>query len=277
MNPLKKSLPDLAANLVRTPTPGTAYAAYPLTDERPPEERPPWEPRTRFEVERDIAQLRSVQRTLGSSVSWIVDTLLLDEDADQADERAKKVRESKREALEALAYVRDLLISGGTDVDEERLMSEEEFKKRRQHAATSMDEPKSSFNENIISPPPVSKSAAPIPGAIAPRPRAVASHTVVPPPPSSSFDSPRLGGSTGSRTTASSATPVVQERKPRAPWNHTSSNFSPPLGGFSAEVPSLAPLPKASTGLTPPAAAVQNSQPTQMLPSRLHDPLGVLP
>ena len=73
----------------------------------------------RFEVERDIAQLRSVQRTLGASVSWIVDTLLLDGDAGQSDERAKKVQESKREALEALAYVRDLLISGSTDVDED--------------------------------------------------------------------------------------------------------------------------------------------------------------
>ncbi|KAF8274226.1 rab-GTPase-TBC domain-containing protein [Lactarius quietus] len=271
---IKKNLPDIAANLVRTPAHGTTYAAYPLTDERPPDERPPWEPRTRFEVERDIAQLRSVQRTLGASVSWIVDTLLLDGDADQSEEHAKKVRESKREALEALAYVRDLLISGSTDVDAERLMSEEEFKKRRkvqlEHAATSTDEPRSSFNENVISPPPVSKSAAPIPGANAPRPRAVASHSVVSSPPSSSFDSPRLGGS---RATV----PAVQEHKSRAPWNYTRSNFPSPLGGFSAEVPSLAPLPRASTGLTPPAAVLQNSQPTQTPPSRLHDPLGVLP
>jgi TBC1 domain family protein 5 len=280
---IKKNLPDLAANLVRTPAHGAAYAAYPLTDERPPEERPPWEPRTRFEVEHDIAQLRSVQRTLGASVSWIVDTLLLDGDADQSEERAKKVRESKREALEALAYVRDVLISGSTDVDEERLMSEEEFKKRQkaqqekqEHAVTLTEGPRSSFNENVISPPPVSKSAAPIPGANAPRPRAVASHSVVPSPPSSSFDSPRLGGS---RATALAVTSAVQEGKSRAPWNHTLSSFSSPSGGFSAEVPSLAPLPRASTGLTPPlaAAAVQNSLPTQTPPSRLHDPLGVLP
>lgn len=229
-------------------------------------------------MEREIAQLRSVQRTLGASVSWIVDTLLLDGDADQSEERTKKVRESKREALEALAYVRDVLNSGSTDVDEERLMSEEEFKKRRKalqekqdHAATSTEEPKSPFNENVISPPPVSKSAASTPGAHAPRPRAVASHSVVPSPRSSSFDSPRLGA------TAHAVTPAVQEGKSRAPWNYTRSNFSSPLGGFSAEVPSLAPLPRASTGLTPPAAAVQNSQPTQTPPSRLHDPLGVLP
>ena len=232
-------------------------------------------------MERDIAQLRSVQRTLGASVSWIVDTLLLDGDAGQSDERAKKVQESKREALEALAYVRDLLISGSTDVDEERLMSEEEFKKRRkaqlEHAAISTEEPRSSFNENVIPPPPVSKSAAAIPGANAPRPRAVASHSVAPSPPSSSFDSPRLSRSMGPGATAFAGVPAAQEGKSRPPWNHTRSNFSSPLGGFSAEVPSLAPLPRASTGLTPTAAVVQNSQPTQTPPSRLHDPLGVLP
>ena len=229
-------------------------------------------------MERDIAQLRSVQRTLGASVSWIVDTLLLDGDAVQSEERAKRVQESKREALEALAYVRDLLISGSTDVDEERLMSEEEFKKRRktqlEDASSSTEESRLKFNENVISPPPVSKSAAPGPGANAPRPRAVASHSVVLSPPSSSFDSPRLGGS---RATALAVTPAEQEGKSRAPWNHTRSNFTSPLGGFSAEVPSLAPLPRASTGLTPPGVVVQNSQPTQTPPSRLHDPLGVLP
>ena len=268
---LKKNLPDLAANLVRTPP--AHGTAYPLTDERPPEERPPWEPRTRFEVEHDIAQLRSVQRALGASVSWIVDTLLLDGDADQSEERSKKIKESKREALEALAYVRDVLIGGSTDVDEERLMSEEEFKRRKAQqekqelAATSTEEPRSSFNENVISPPPLSKSAAPIPAANAPRPRVVASHSVVPSSPSSSFDSPRLGGS--------NATPALQEGKSRAPWNYTRSNISSPLGGFSAVVPSLAPLPRASTGS--PATVMQNSQPTQTPPSRLHDPLGVLP
>lgn len=274
---IKKNLPDLAANLVRTPVHGAAYAAYPLTDERPPEERPPWEPQTRFEVERDISRLRSVQRTLGASVSWIVDTLLLDGDADQSEERTKKVRESKREALEALAYVRDVLISGSTDVDEERLMGEEEFKKRQKAQQEKEEHAATSFNENVISLPPVSRSAAPILGTNAPRPRAVASHPVVPSPPNSSFDSPRLGGSMGSRATAFAVMPAMQESKSRAPWNHTGSSFSSPSGGFSAEVPSLAPLPRASTGSTPPATTVLNSQPTQTPPSRLHDPLGVLP
>jgi TBC1 domain family protein 5 len=264
------------------PTNEAAYTAYPLMDERPPEERPPWEPRTRFEVERDAAQLRAVQRTLGASVSWIVDTLLLDEDPDLSEERAKKVKESKREALEALSYVRDVLLSGSTDIDEERLMSEEDFKKRRkaqqekqEQAATSTDEPTSSFDKTVISPPPVSRPAAHIQGINAPRPRTIVSHSVLPPLPSS-FDSPRLSVSKGSRTSTSIVTPPSQEGTPHAPWNYTRSHFSS-RSGFSAEVPSLAPLPRASTALTPPVVVGSSSPSGQTPPSRLHDPLGVLP
>jgi TBC1 domain family member 5 len=273
---------------VRTPPAhGAGYAAYPLTDERPPEERPPWEPRTRFEVERDAAQLRVIQRTLGASVSWIVDTLLLDEDGDKSEERVKKVRESKREALEALAYVRDVLLSGSTDVDEERLMSEEDFKKRRkaqqekqEQAATSTEEPTSSFNKAVISLPPASRPAAPMQATNAPRPRAVASHSVLSSSPSSSFDTPRPGAPMGSsKASAIAVTSGTQEAKPlQAPWNYTRSHFSSSIG-FSAEVPSLAPLPRASTTLAPPAVTVQNtpSPSTQTPPSsRLHDPLGAL-
>jgi TBC1 domain family protein 5 len=266
---------------VRTPQAhGAAYAAYPLVDERPPEERPPWEPRTRSEVEHDVAQLRTVQRTLGASVSWIVDTLLLSEDADESEGRAEKVRESKREALEALAYVRDILLSGSTDVDEERLMSEEEFKRRKaqqekeEQAATSREEPRSYFDKAVISVPPVSKPAAQIQGTNAPRPRTVASHSALPSS-SSSFDSPRLEASKSPRASAFVATSPGPEGK--APWNYTRSTFSSPLSGFSAEVPSLAPLPRASTAMSPPTAAVQSPSSGQTATSRLHDPLGVLP
>jgi TBC1 domain family protein 5 len=231
-------------------------------------------------VERDAAQLRAVQHTLGASVSWIVDTLLLDEDADESEGRAQKVRESKREALEALAYVRDVLLSGSADVDEERLMSEEEFKKRRraqqekeEQAATSTrrEEHRSSFDKAIISVPPVLKPATQTQATNAPRPRTVASHSALPSS-SSSFDSPRLEASKSHRASAFATSP----RQSKAPWNYTKSNFSSPQSAFSAEVPSLAPLPRASTALTPPTA-VQSSPSGQTPTSRLHDPLGVLP
>ncbi|KAI0261038.1 rab-GTPase-TBC domain-containing protein [Gloeopeniophorella convolvens] len=288
---IKKNLPDLAANLGRTPLAhGTSYTSYPLTDERPPEERPPWEPRTRFEMEHDVARLRTVQRTLGTSVSWIVDTLLLGEDGNQPEERLKKIKENKREALEALAYVRDVLLSGETEVDEERLMSEEEYKRRQQEKQERVQaqaaqasggvrpqlRAKPSFDHAIISPPPVSRPAGPSSVThthAPPRPRAVAAHSVpAAPRASSSFNAPRrdaaarLQGSGASPF--ASATPPVQDKAP-APWNYTRSSFAS-LGGFSANVPALAPPPAA-------AAGGPSSPSAQTPPSRVHDPLGVLP
>lgn len=132
---LKRNLPDLASSLARLPTtPGSSYAAYPLTDERPPTERPPWEPRTRFELEKDVSDIRAIHRRLGESVAWIVDTLLLDEGGSKSDEEKKDLRRRKREALESLSYVRDVLQGGisSSEVDDDRLLSEEEAQKRRQ-------------------------------------------------------------------------------------------------------------------------------------------------
>ncbi|OSX64831.1 hypothetical protein POSPLADRAFT_1123881, partial [Postia placenta MAD-698-R-SB12] len=129
---LKRNLPDIATHLSRLPiSPQTAYAAYPLVDERPPAERPPWEPRSRFEVEREAADMRASQRRLGDSVGWIVDTLLLDEESPENEEQLKIIRSRKREALECLAYVRDVLKGSVTEVEDERLVGEEERKRRQ--------------------------------------------------------------------------------------------------------------------------------------------------
>ncbi|PCH38432.1 RabGAP/TBC [Wolfiporia cocos MD-104 SS10] len=106
MSELKRNLPDIATSLGRlplTPPQHTSYAAYPLVDERPPAERPPWEPRSRFEMEREVSDLRALQKRLGDSVGWIVDTLLLDDDAEGEIDRAKSIRNRKREAVECLA------------------------------------------------------------------------------------------------------------------------------------------------------------------------------
>ena len=42
-------------------------------------------------------------------MSWIVDTLLLDDGAVDDQQRAKSIKERKREAVECLSYVRDVL------------------------------------------------------------------------------------------------------------------------------------------------------------------------
>ncbi|KAI0032327.1 rab-GTPase-TBC domain-containing protein, partial [Vararia minispora EC-137] len=130
---IRRSLPDLAANLgVRTPPASSLGAAYPLIDERPVEERPPWEPRTRFEIERDMSRMQATHRKLGESVGWVVDTLLLDEGTDTA--RAQRVQSQKREALEVLSYVRDILLGSvlDEDIEEERLLGEDEFRARKE-------------------------------------------------------------------------------------------------------------------------------------------------
>ncbi|KAI5119084.1 hypothetical protein M0805_004857 [Coniferiporia weirii] len=130
---IRKNIPELANQLMRTPTANTAnYSSFPLVDERPPEERPPWEHRTRLEMERELAALRTLQLQLGTAVGLAVDALLQDEGDDRAADALKRIRVRKREALESLAHVRDLLKGTTTEIDEERLYGEEEYQHRRQ-------------------------------------------------------------------------------------------------------------------------------------------------
>lgn len=107
---------------------GNQISAFPLVDERPIEERPPWEPQTRFEVEKELALFRSRDKTLGDTLAWVVDALLQDESGAKDEERMKL---QKREALESLSYVRDVLMTGSMALDEDRLMGAEEHARRK--------------------------------------------------------------------------------------------------------------------------------------------------
>ena len=100
-------------------------------EERTVSGRPPWEPRTRFEIEREMSQLKSGNKRLGEALQWVVDVMLQDEsDAQDLDQLRKK----KREALESLAYVRDALMGHVTELEDERLFGEEELHKRGKKA-----------------------------------------------------------------------------------------------------------------------------------------------
>lgn len=125
---LKKSMPDLTVSFSRSPPDAPSY---PLSEERPVVERPPWEPRTRFEVEREMSQLRSNNKRLGEALGWVVDLMLQDEGEVQDLER---LRRQRREALESLAYVRDALMGHVTELEDERLFGEEEVIRRREKA-----------------------------------------------------------------------------------------------------------------------------------------------
>lgn len=234
----------------------SSYAAYPLVDEKPPTERPPWEPRTRFEMEKDITQLQAVHRQLGDSVAWIVDTLLLDDKTqeEKADDHTKSVKERKREAIESLAYVRDVLkgLVPPGQVEEDRLLSEDEVKRRRDQtkkdaaeatastASTASNAISESARRSSDSPPQLRATLTP------PKPAAITlprfpSHSSTPsrrpvqdyfssrspPQPSSLPPSTRVKELSPSPVppTSSVLTPN-KSSVPLAPWNYTPSAFS---------------------------------------------------
>ncbi|KAA1471287.1 hypothetical protein DENSPDRAFT_819379 [Dentipellis sp. KUC8613] len=289
---IRRNIPDLAANLVRSPPAhSTSFAAYPLLDERPPEERPPWEPRTRFEMERDVSQMSALQKQMGQSVSYIVDTLLQDEGENTPQDELKKIQARKREALESLAYVRDVLLGSVTDIEEERLFGEEEFKRRKQKAEEEIAAARATFQRRphdgaIISPPPPSQPA-PLPALahnrsnFQPQAPAQALHS----PTRSAFNAPRIDppkGLASSLSAPSSGAPPVNTPA-RAPWNYTRSDFSTNRpSGFA--VPTLAAPPRASRAspqpmapsYPPPIPAARQNSRAQNPQGGGQDPLGVL-
>lgn len=102
-------------------------SSFPLANERPIVERPPWEPQSRFEVEKELGVLRSRDKTLGNTLAWVVDALLQDEGGAMD---AERMRSRKREALETLSYVRDVLMMNSMVLDGDRLLGTEEAERR---------------------------------------------------------------------------------------------------------------------------------------------------
>ena len=92
-------------------------ASFQLADERV-EEKPVWEGPSRFAMDKELAQLRSRDKSLGESLAWIVDMLLQDE-SDGAD--VEQIKSRKRDALESLAYVRDVLMLNSIELEQDRL------------------------------------------------------------------------------------------------------------------------------------------------------------
>ncbi|KDN51564.1 hypothetical protein RSAG8_00109, partial [Rhizoctonia solani AG-8 WAC10335] len=140
---IRKNLPEL----VRTPSMSADSHVFPYyqaipnaqpdSDEgptRPSIDRPPSTegrlplpasgrpPRTRFEVEREVGEVRALMRRLGDGVGAAIE-LLKDESS-----------ESKQEALESLAYIRQVL-GGGVEagaVDDEMVLGPTEVARRRE-------------------------------------------------------------------------------------------------------------------------------------------------
>lgn len=121
---LKRNLPDLTSTLVRSPPFSTStFSAYPLLDEKSPEERYTRDHRSDLESARELADLRRQNKRLGEAVGWVLDIL--------GQESARDTYQSQRmQALESLSYMRDVLSGQVEEVDERRLWGEAEFIRR---------------------------------------------------------------------------------------------------------------------------------------------------
>jgi len=247
---MKRNIPELAASLgVRTPI--QTPSSFPLVDERPIEERPPWEPRTRFEVESDISQIRSRDKSLGESLAWIVDSLLQDESEAK---NAEKIKLQKREALESLSYVRDVLMTNTMELEHDRLIGREERSRRRQKARKEKEDRQAASAAAMLNPP----APAPVNDSHF---RHFGTQRVKRSPAHSPSRSPPPHGSSPSG-----------DLSQRAPWNFTRSSF----GGSTGAVPSSLlprPPPPTSTTLRRDTKAPDQTPPKN---DQYLDPLGAL-
>jgi len=212
--------------------------SFPLEDERPRQEGSPWEPKTRFEMERDMSHIRARDRRIGNSLGWVVDVLLQDEETEDKD----RLKKEKREAIESLAYIRDVLISEAVELEEDRLA--DRFAQTKQQTV-------------VGSVPPVVPS-------------------MVPPVPLPVVDSRPTGirqpESLSTKLTIADTTPV-NSGSVLAPWNHTPSNFSG-ISSFSTSTTNLPRPPPASRNLR--QARARNQIPAQGEGESYTDPLGAM-
>ena len=75
-------------------------------------------------------ELRQQKKRLGEAVAWILETL--DREVDEQDGQGQR-----KQSLESLAYVRDVLSGHINEIDERRLWGEAEFKRRWEVRETS--------------------------------------------------------------------------------------------------------------------------------------------
>ena len=130
---------DLASTLVRPPFPTSSFSAYPLLDDKSPEERYVRDHRSDLESARDLSELRRQNKHLGEAAGWVLDILGQESSSDA-------YQAQRKQALESLSYIRDVLGGQVEEVDERRLWGEAEFRKR--------------WEAREKSPPPASESSA---------------------------------------------------------------------------------------------------------------------
>jgi TBC1 domain family protein 5 len=197
-------------------------------------------------MERDISQYSSRDKILGESLAWIVDALLQDESEVKEVERVKL---QKREALESLSYVRDVLMTNITTLDDDRLIGGEEKERRKAKAKKERDDLKVASVSAVVAPP------APVPVADS-HVKQTNHHRVVQP------QSPPLP----------SPSSILRSNE-RAPWNYTRSSFSTPTSTLPVALMPRPP-PPTSTSLRREEKLARDQTPTKT--EGYQDPLGAL-
>ena len=228
-----------------------------------------------------------------------MDTLLLDEGAVEGQDQAKTVRERKREAVECLSYIRDVLKGTVSPdrIEEDRLVGEEELKRRRAKKI----ELEAAMNKTPE--PPTMIPALPQPVATAPpslqtHPSSTTRRThdyftVGPSLTRVPVKVPSAMQATHPQARSPSPTPTVsilspnQNAVPLAPWNHSFSSFAVRESPI-ASLPRLASKPpppvtahtttsRMTPSLPPSQTPSGDKRPRDQPPPRQQqDPLGVL-
>ncbi|KAF9480117.1 RabGAP/TBC [Pholiota conissans] len=239
---IRRNIPELAASL-GVKTPSQQLSSFPLLDERPIEERPPWEPKTRFEMEKEVAQMRIRDKSLGESLAWIVDALLQDESDIQDAERMKV---KKREALESLSYVRDVLMTNEMSLEEDRLIGGEEKAARMIKAQKESEELQA------------------------------ASASVAPPARVPVTDSHMKPRSPGVVRPAAMVKLPPEGMPQRAPWNYTRSSFATPTSAVPSALMPRPPPPTSTSLRRENRKSRDQTPPRKEETTGYQDPLGAL-
>ncbi|KAG1877827.1 rab-GTPase-TBC domain-containing protein [Suillus subalutaceus] len=267
---LRRNLPELAASLVRTPSTVSApYAAYPLLDEQITDDRHVSENGSRMETERAAIELRGQNKRLGESITWILSVLQSKESSEAKDEDAARVSVQQKEALESLAYVRDILGGEVKEIDERRLWGAEEYNKRLE------GQNKQESMEASVSPP---------------RQRSMTTPTNEHPPPPLQREVQNFTSGTPVFIRSTASTPLhspsmASKAIPMALSTHNRSQSS--TGTFSVKPITMQRTPLRLSSNNPfqrtpdvggilPAAVKSDQSPKVRSEVQQHDPLGVL-
>lgn len=267
---LRRNLPELAASLVRTPSTVSApYAAYPLLDEQMTDDRHVSENGSRMETERAAIELRAQNKRLGESITWILSVLQSKESLEAKDEDAARVSVQQKEALESLAYVRDILGGEVKEIDEHRLWGAEEYNKHLEGQS------KQESVEASVSPPRQRSMTAPTnehpPPPLQREVRNFTSGTPV-------FLRPNTSASLHSSSMASKAIPMALSTHNRSQSSTGASSVKPiTMQRTPLRLSSNNPFQRTpDAGGIPPAAVKSDQSPKVRSEVQQHDPLGVL-